>query len=145
MKMNSLLTLREKNIVLSPQRHGRGNKFRAVRVRSPTPWEWGGVGEREIVVASHLGKTVGWGRSLTQEDWVHVTNFVSRWLDSGFGIPWCRPSFRLLSCLSIIMVPPAGWSCRYSACWMVPPGWYWSCCFRPTISTMNACMVWLVD
>ena len=45
------------------------------------------MGEREIVVASHLGKTVGWGRSLTWEDWVHVTNFVSRWLDSGFGIP----------------------------------------------------------
>ena len=45
------------------------------------------MGGREIVVASQLGKTVGWGRSLTWEDWVHVTNFVSRWLDSGFGVP----------------------------------------------------------
>ena len=35
-------------------------------------------------VASHLGKTVGCGRSLKWADWVHVTNFVSRWLDSGF-------------------------------------------------------------
>ena len=43
------------------------------------------MGERKIVVASHLGKTVGWGRSLKWADWVHVTTFVSRWLDSGFG------------------------------------------------------------
>ena len=43
------------------------------------------MGEREMVVASHLGKTVGWGRSLKWADWVHVTNLVSRWLDSGVG------------------------------------------------------------
>ena len=43
------------------------------------------MGEREMVVASHLGKTVGWGRSLKWADWVHVTTLVSRWLDSGFG------------------------------------------------------------
>ena len=74
--------------VLSPQRHRRRNKRWAVRVRSSTPWEWGGVGKREMVVASHLEKTVGWGRSLTWADWVHVTNVVSRWLDSGFEVAW---------------------------------------------------------
>ena len=44
------------------------------------------MGEREMVVVSHLGKTVGWGRSLKWSDWVHTTNFVSRWLDSGFEV-----------------------------------------------------------
>ena len=45
------------------------------------------MGEREIVVASHLGKTVGWGRSLKWANWVLVNIFVSRWLDSGFEGP----------------------------------------------------------
>ena len=40
--------------------------------------------EREVVVASYLGMTVGWGRSLKWADWVHVNYFVSKWLDSGF-------------------------------------------------------------
>ena len=31
-----------------------------------------------------MGKAVGWGRSLKWANWVHVNNFVSRWLDSGF-------------------------------------------------------------
>ena len=44
------------------------------------------MGEREIVVASHLGKTVGRGRSLKWADWVNVTNVVSRWLDLGSEI-----------------------------------------------------------
>ena len=45
------------------------------------------MGKREMVVALHLGKTVGWGRSLRWANWVHVTNVVSRWLDSGFEVP----------------------------------------------------------
>ena len=53
----------------------------------PTPWEWGGVGGHEIVGASRMGKAVGWGRSLKWANWVHVNNFVSRWLDSGFEGP----------------------------------------------------------
>ena len=74
--------------VLSPQHHGRGNKFRVVGGCSPTPWEWGGVGEREILGASRMGKAVGWGWSLKWANWVHVTNFVSRLLDLGFGVPY---------------------------------------------------------
>ena len=53
-------------------------------------------GEREMEGASHLGKTVGWGRSPEWADWVHVNNFVNRCLDSGFEVArgnivifWC--------------------------------------------------------
>ena len=73
--------------VLSPQCHRRGNKCRAVGGCPPTPWEWGGVGGHEILGASRMGKAVGWGRSLKWANWVHVNNFVSRWLDSGFEGP----------------------------------------------------------
>ena len=44
--------------------------------------------KRETAVASPLGKTVGPGRSVKWADWVHVTNFGSRWLDSGFERPY---------------------------------------------------------
>ena len=55
--------------------------------------------EREMVVASHLGKTVGWGRSLKWADWVHVNSFVCRCLDSRFEVTndalWISPLVKL--------------------------------------------------
>ena len=42
------------------------------------------VDEREMIGASPLRKTIGWGRSLKWANWVPVNYFVIRWLDSGF-------------------------------------------------------------
>ena len=55
---------RGENIVLLPQRHGKGNELWGVRVCFSTPRKQGGVEKREKVTELRLGRAVGWGRNL---------------------------------------------------------------------------------
>ena len=61
------------------------------------------MGGHEILGASRMGKVVGWGRSLKWANWVHVNNFVSRWLDSGFEGPRGRKSIEFGTCTEEIL------------------------------------------